>query len=165
MTDALAPEPNPPPAFDAEPAADIAATRRKIDDLEGVMRCMPQAIIPTLHHFTKGIYAREIRIPAGATLTGKIHRTWHLNILAAGDISVMTEDGIRRLQAPQILVSPPGTKRVGHAHADCVWITIHGTDETDLAALEDQLIAPSHDDALGAPAAPPAVSFRQDEVC
>lgn len=120
--------------------------RDKIEQLEQAMFQMPehQIEIEPKHYFAKGVYAREILIPKGTTLTGKIHRTEHLNIISKGDISVLTEHGMRRIQAPYTMVSLPGTKRVGYAHEDTVWTTIHGTEEKDLDKLEEELIAPSH---------------------
>lgn len=81
-----------------------------------------------------------MRIPAGTVATGKVHKTLHLNILSQGDVSVLTEDGMKRIQAPCTIVSPPGTKRAVYAHTDVVWTTIHGTHETDLEKLEADLI-------------------------
>ena len=127
-----------------------ATLRQKIDQLEAAMKASGQTIeIPTIHHFAKGTYAREIRIPKGTLLTGKIHKTQHLNIISKGDISVMTEHGPMRVQAPFTMVSPPGTKRIGYAHEDTVWTTIHGTEETDLEKLEEHLIATDYNDGLG----------------
>lgn len=117
-------------------------TREQIVALEDEMRKLPQMELPPVHHFAKGIYARELRIPAGTLLTGKVHRTEHLNILSAGEITVWTEDGMKRVSAPFTIVSRPGTKRVGFAHTDCVWTTIHRSDETDLEALEAELVEP-----------------------
>jgi hypothetical protein len=103
--------------------------------------------LPVNHHFAQGLYARELFIPKGTVLTGKIHRFEQINIISQGEISVLTEDGIVRIKAPYTLVSPPGTKRVGYAHEDTVWTTIHPNpgDETDLEALEARLIAPCFD--------------------
>jgi len=115
--------------------------------VEGRMRELPaQMEIEPVHHFSKGIYARELRIPAGTLLTGKIHKFENLNIISQGDISVFTEEGVKRIQAPCTIVSPPGTKRIGYAHTDTVWTTIHATEETGLEALESELIAASFEE-------------------
>lgn len=106
---------------------------------------MPQVDIPLVHRFSNGLYAREIFIPKGTILVGKIHRYESLNIVSMGDITVLTEDGAKRVQAPYTVVSPPGTKRVGFANEDTVWTTIHATDETDLGKLEDDLILNEYD--------------------
>ena len=105
---------------------------------------MPQLEITTRHHFAKGLYAREIVIPAGCVLTGKVHSGEHLNIVSKGRIAVWTEDGMREVSAPFTMVSRPGTKRVGLAIEETVWTTIHAnpTDDTDLALLEAKLIEP-----------------------
>jgi hypothetical protein len=137
------------PAEQAPPALDL---RAKIDRLEALMRSEPQVEIEPVHYFAHGLYAREITIKAGTLLTGKVHRTEHLNIVSKGRIAVWTEDGMREVSAPFTMVSRPGTKRVGYALEDTVWTTIHATEETDLVKLEAILIAPSHEAlALDAP--------------
>lgn len=119
--------------------------RDNIQKLENVMFAMKDAQIQieTKHHHAHKMYAREILIPKGTTLTGKIHKYSHINVISQGDISVMTENGIERIQAPCIIVSKPGTKRVGFAHEDTIWTTFHATEETDLEKIEEDLIAPS----------------------
>jgi len=115
--------------------------RDKVNALETEMRKREQIDIPVKHHFSQGVYAREITIPAGTLLTGKVHKYEQLNILSAGEISVLTEDGVKRVSAPFTVVSPPGTKRIAFAHTDCTWTTIHGTHETDLEKIENHFIA------------------------
>ena len=124
-----------------------AVARTKIMQIEEVIRCLPcQMELQPTHYFSKGIYARELFIPAGVILTGKIHKTEHINIISQGDISVLTEEGIQRIRAPFTMVVKPGIKRVGFTHEDTVWTTIHATEETDLDKLEAELIAPTFDD-------------------
>jgi hypothetical protein len=98
------------------------------------------------HHFAPGVYARELRIPADHILVGKIHKHEHLCIVSAGDITVFSEFGCNRIRAPATILSKPGAKRVGIAHTDTVWTTIHPTSKTDLAEIEDEVIAKSFDD-------------------
>jgi hypothetical protein len=118
-------------------------SRAAIMQMEAVMLEMPQVALEVIHHFSKGIYARELRIPKGTILTGQIHRHEHLNIISQGDITVLTEAGMQRIKAPYTLLSLPGIKRAGYAHEDTVWTTIHATEETDLEKLEQMFIAPS----------------------
>jgi hypothetical protein len=125
-----------------------ASVREKILALEAEMSKADQVIIRPVHYFAKGLYAREIFVPKGVLLTGKIHRTEHLNVISKGDISVVTEDGTKRIKAPFTMVSQPGTKRVGYAHEDTVWTTIHATEETDVDKIEKELIAPTYEDFI-----------------
>lgn len=133
------------------PAVPKTTLREKIDLLEKKMFQATEFQIDfeklTRHYFSNGLYCREITIPAGTLLTGKIHLTEHVNIVSKGDISVMTENGIERVKAPATLISKPGTKRVGYAHEETVWTTIHAnpSNEQDLVKLEEKLIAPSHE--------------------
>lgn len=120
--------------------------RSDIDRLETEMKKHEQLDLPPRHYFANGLYAREIFIPKGTLLTGKIHKREHLNIISQGDISVMTEDGVKRIVAPFTMVSRPGMKRVGYAHEDTVWTTIHATDETDLGKIEAAMIATTYED-------------------
>ena len=121
-------------------------TKAQIEELERHLAVHPGRVpdLPVVHHFAPGIYARELHIPAGVMLTGKEHLTEHLNVLSQGEMSVWTEQGMVRVSAPFTCVSKPGAKRVGLAHTDCVWTTFHVTDKTDLADIEAEVIAPSH---------------------
>lgn len=123
-------------------------TRKQIDRLEDELRQLPQVEIRTDHTFAPGLYARTITVPKGATLTGKVHATEHLFIISKGDMTLVTEHGRQRVQAPFQCVGKAGLKRVGYAHEETVCTNIHITEETDLAKLEAALIVP---DALPAP--------------
>ena len=118
-------------------------TRDKVFEIEALMKDMPQLELKVVHYFSKGVYARELHIPAGTVLVGEIHKFRNLNILSCGRIQVSTEDGIIEVEAPFTVVSPAGTKRIARALTDCVWTTIHGTDETDLNSIEKTFIAKS----------------------
>lgn len=119
---------------------------QRIRRLEDDIRKLPQADIPTEHTFGPGFYARTITIPAGGTLTGKIHATEHIFIVSKGDITLVTGEGgslvRKRVQAPYQAVCAPGVKRAGYAHTEVVCTNVHITPETNLDKLEALLIAP-----------------------
>jgi len=120
----------------------IKPSWESINTFEQFLFTKNQIEIETTHHFCDGIYAREIFIPKGVVLTGKVHKTEHLNIIAKGKIKVLTNKGIKEITAPCTMVSSSGTKRVGHALEDTVWITIHSNIKNikDLKKLENILI-------------------------
>lgn len=121
-------------------------TRDRVASLEAVMIGMAQAVLTTAHHFSEGVYVRELRIPAGATAVGKIHKTRHLLIMASGDMLVVTDDEPKRLTGFNIIETQPGEKRAVHALQDTVLVTVHVTDETDLNLIEERVIAKSFDE-------------------
>ena len=122
---------------------------------QGEMEKMPEAIFgdsevcPLTHHYTPGLYSREIYIPAGMLIIGKIHKHEHPNMLVKGHVSVLTEQGgVQLLQGPKFMISPAGTKRMLYTHSDTVWITFH-SNKNNLEfgeELEDEIIAKSYED-------------------
>lgn len=122
------------------------SARDKVGMIEQEMFKHEQLELPVKHYFSHGVYARELFIPKDTLLTGKIHRYQQINILSKGDISVLTEDGVLRVQAPFTVVSPPGTKRLAYAHEDCVWTTILPTNETDPDKIEQLFTSDSEAD-------------------
>lgn len=119
----------------------LADTRAKVFAIQDEMAKHEQLDIPIVHYFAKGVYAREMTMPAGSIVVGKIHKYSQINILSKGEISVLTEEGMKRVQAPFTLVAGPGVKRAMYAHTECVWTVFHGTDETDVETIESQFIA------------------------
>lgn len=133
-----------PPLDDAP----ILGEYGKIFELEAELKSMPQVNIPIKHYYGPGVYAREIFIPKGSLVTGKLHKYAQLNIMSKGDISVLLEDGVIRVQAPFTVVSPAGTKRVAYAHEDTVWTTILATTETDPDVIEREFTASTYEEYL-----------------
>lgn len=129
-------------SFEVEPAQRRAAIQR----LEDEIIQLPQAVMPLEHFFAQGLYARQLTIPKDCVLTGAIHKFEHINILAKGDMTVVTEEGPRRIQAPCVMVSKPGTKRAGFAHEESVWITVHACEAKTEAEAEALLVTNSRED-------------------
>ena len=100
---------------------------------------------PLVHTFSEGLYVREIFIPAGTMLTGKIHKHEHPNFLMQGKVSIITEDGgAQIMEAPQSIISPAGCKRALYTHTPTWWITVHlnPNGHTECTQeLEDEIIA------------------------
>lgn len=105
-------------------------------------------LCPLYHYFTDGIYVREIRIPAGVLLTGKIHKHEHPSFLLEGIVECATEEkGIETISAPMLMISSAGTKRAIRTITDTIWVTVHHnpTNTKDLGELEQEVIAPSYE--------------------
>lgn len=118
-------------------------TLDQIRALERAMKERPDQVdLPVKHHFADGLYARELFRPAGTLIVGKMHARQHFYVLVAGEITAWTEQGMKRINAPALLRTEPGTKRVTYAHVDSTCITFHATHETDLERLEAELIIP-----------------------
>jgi quercetin dioxygenase-like cupin family protein len=117
-------------------------SREQVERLQEQMAVMPQAELVTEHQFSPGMYMRKLYRPAGTLIVGKVHKEPHFFLCAKGEIIAWTENGMKRLQAGDVVESKPGTKRVTLAVTDAIGITIHRTDKTDLDEIEAELIEP-----------------------
>lgn len=126
-------------------------SRAQIDTFEAALLQQPQVNIPVEHRFAEqeNLYAREIVIPAGTLMTGRVHKHQHVSIMISGDMTVLTETGMQRVRGYHCWICPPGTKRVGYAHAETRWITVHHTEHMQPDGIEDVLCEPMQ--ALSAP--------------
>jgi hypothetical protein len=120
--------------------------REKLDEFIANMKNYPAAEVQLEETYWAGIYARKITIKKGTSLEGEIHLTEHMNIIVSGDISVATEFGAERITGHRVLLSKPGSKRIGYAHEDTVWITLHAVAPQDLGNLKEKLIATGYAD-------------------
>jgi len=113
-----------------------------VKDIKGVV-IGDSDICPLKHTFSDGIYVREIFIPKGMLIVGKIHKHDHPNFLMEGRVKVVTEAGEEYVNAPCSMISPAGTKRALYAETDLVWITVHNnpTNTRDMSILEKEIIA------------------------
>jgi hypothetical protein len=92
-------------------------------------------------------YARQMFIPKGTLIVGKIHRHQHLNFILQGKVSVATEFGKKYFEAPCTFISEVGLKRAVYAEEDTIWTTVHLTQhygEEHLDKIEDEVIAPTY---------------------
>lgn len=123
--------------------------RESVGRLEAAMLEQTECVDPdalTDHWFCEGVYVRQLRIPKGYTVTGKIHRHACINILLQGSIRIALTDGSQTtMHAPHIFISEPGEKKAGFALEDTLWLNVHATEETDLQKIEEQLIVPSYE--------------------
>ncbi len=105
------------------------------------MKQLPQTFIPVQHFIGHGMCTRVMFAPAGTAIIGKRHLQGQHNFLMVGSIKIIGEDGDTILHAPEVIVSPPGTKRAAVTLTDVVWATTLVTNLTDPAQIERELIA------------------------
>ena len=123
--------------------------REKMEALEAAILSDPDSVVeelPTNHYFAHGTYTREMFLPEGTVLTGKIHRHSCINIISKGKILAVTDEGEYEIAAPHIFVSGPGVKKAGYALEDTIWINVHPwVGEEDLDLIEHEVIIPSYE--------------------
>jgi hypothetical protein len=119
----------------------VAMARTDIAAFESALLELPQVDLPLNHHFSHGIYCREMMVAAGRAFTGAIHKTEHMSLLLHGEMLLNSTTGEAiRIHAPFMMISPPDTKKAGYAVTDCIFMTIHGTHERDLDKIEAEFV-------------------------
>lgn len=92
------------------------------------------------HHFAEGLYAKEIRIPAGQEVMQHRHNFDHLSVLASGRV-LLAVDGVSKvLQGPACVVITAGKSHKITSMTDAVWFCIHSTDCDDPEKVDAELI-------------------------
>mgnify|MGYP001567923679 CR=1 FL=1 len=135
-------------------AIQTKVTRKSIIGFQNELQNMKGAFLgdnkmcPLKHSFCDGMFIREIFIPKGTYIVGKIHKHAHPNFLLKGKVKVATEDGVQILTAPLSMISKAGTKRALYIIEDCVWVVVHQnlSNTQDLGELEDMVIAKSYEE-------------------
>tara|TARA_R110002012_G_scaffold194166_1_gene362010 strand:+ start:234 stop:851 length:618 start_codon:yes stop_codon:yes gene_type:complete len=146
--------------FDFDEAYDIGLEirrrkefREKISDLEqsvietsDTTREVIHKANPVKHTFAGGCYIREIYNPANELIITKIHKKEHPFFLMKGEMSILTENGIEHIKAPYQGVTKVGTKRAIYTHEECIFITVHATDNTTVENVEDEVVCTKYED-------------------
>tara|TARA_R110001592_G_scaffold81841_1_gene242722 strand:+ start:194 stop:799 length:606 start_codon:yes stop_codon:yes gene_type:complete len=101
---------------------------------------------PVKHTFAGGCYVREIYNPANELIITKIHKKEHPFFLMKGEMSILTEDGIEHIKAPYQGVTKIGTKRAIYTHEECIFITVHATENTAIEDVEDEVVCTKYED-------------------
>ena len=124
-------------------------SKKLIEDIERVMGTeLLQVDCPLKHHFSEGVYVREITMPTGSLILGHEHTTTHLNMISKGAcilVDVDTEESIV-IQAPYTFESKAGLRKLLYITEECVWSTVHINKDniTSIEELESMLIIESN---------------------
>jgi quercetin dioxygenase-like cupin family protein len=94
-----------------------------------------------LHHFSDGLYAKQMHIPAKHVARQHVHKYSHLSILAQGKVLVEVDGQQTEYTAPACIEIAAGKQHRVFAYTDAVWFCIHATSETDVDKVDQVLLA------------------------
>jgi hypothetical protein len=121
----------------------LSVRREQLIALEDEIAKCEQLEVETKHHFAHGTYTREVFLPAGTVLTGKVHRHSCINIISKGKILVVTDEGEYVIEAPHTFVSGANVKKAGAVLEDTIWLNVHPwNNEDDLEQIEAMVVIP-----------------------
>jgi quercetin dioxygenase-like cupin family protein len=92
------------------------------------------------HHFSDGLYIKQMVLKKGYMATSHVHNYSHLSILAQGDVYVRANDEVTYHQAPTCIEIKAGVVHQIQALSDVIWYCAHATEETDINKVDEVLI-------------------------
>ena len=129
--------------------------RQGIQALEAALRALPGHFegsgdhCPLRHGFAQGLCAREMFLPPGMLVVGRIHKQSHLSFLMVGTLLIIDEfSGRQYRQAPCWWVSERGVKRGLYALEPSALLCVFATECTDIEALEDELTVTTYEELV-----------------
>lgn len=92
------------------------------------------------HHFSDGLYAKQMKLAKGHTATSHKHHYDHLSILAQGEVDVVCSGVKTRFKAPTCIDIKAGIEHEIIAYKDSTFFCVHSTNETDINKIDEVLI-------------------------
>jgi mannose-6-phosphate isomerase-like protein (cupin superfamily) len=80
------------------------------------------------HHFSDGVYAKQMLLKTGHIALTHQHKYSHLSILAQGEVLVECDGDITHYTAPACVEIKAGTNHQIEALKDSVWFCVHHID-------------------------------------
>lgn len=111
-----------------------------ITELYQVMKGTFEVDLGIQHHFSSGVYAKQMLLPKGYFAVSHAHKYDHLSVLASGKVIVTTDDSEHTYIAPACITIEKHKNHSVTALEDAVWFCIHATEETDASKVDDVLI-------------------------
>lgn len=93
-----------------------------------------------VHHFSDGVYAKQMLVPKDHFVVKHLHSYDHLSILASGRVMLEIDGNADEFIAPACINISAGKYHKIVALEDSVWFCIHATDETDDDKIDEVLI-------------------------
>ena len=93
-----------------------------------------------IHHFSDGLYAKQMHLPKGYVAGMHAHNYSHLSVLGQGKVIVKAGDSESIYTAPACINMPAQVIHSIIALEDATWFCIHATEETDVNKVDEVLI-------------------------
>lgn len=93
------------------------------------------------HEFTEGQYIRTLFVPAGNFIMSYVHKDSYPMFMLQGDWTEIGQDSNERIGAPQVFMSKAGSQKMGFAHTDTIWVTVHLNPDNgqDIDKIEERI--------------------------
>ena len=107
----------------------VIESRKVFDQLEaGLLELeqIPDNTYQLKEYYSGGMYCREITIPEGAFITGRIYKFDHIEIMLSGEIEILSANGGKtHYEGHNVIEAKAGKRQGGLAHKETKWLTIN----------------------------------------
>ena len=105
-----------------------------LPSLVGKLKDLDNDNTSIVEYFASNTYVREMVIPAGTCVVGRVHKADCINILLEGEIVIVDNDGNRKeMSAPQVFIAKAGHQKAGYALKDTRWLNCFSCEEEHLS--------------------------------
>jgi len=127
---------------------------------------MPPLYFPVKHHFSEGIYCREIFIAAGHYVGGVKHKISSYFIVAYGTLEIIGAHKNKIVTAPYLSRNEPGQKNGVFAHTDVLiyQFTPNPTNSTDLFTVYSEVVE-NPNEVQGMPGNKQDLAYKRYLLC
>lgn len=92
------------------------------------------------HHFSDGLYAKQMRLEKNHIALSHVHHYSHLSILAKGEVYIKADGVVTHHIAPDCIEIKANVSHEIQALKDSVFFCCHATNETDIDKIDEVLI-------------------------
>lgn len=119
----------------------LQSSHKKMANLiAAVRKYLPPAEVDIRHHFIPGGYVREMIIPQGILVVGRIIYKDTISAISQGKLLVyLGPNDTEILDGPKTFVATPGAQRAALALTEVRWVTFMVTDEKDPDVIFDTM--------------------------
>lgn len=129
-------------------AENIASLAEAILELDGSFGYDEKGKSLTGHYFAAGAYVRTWLVEKDQLVVGRVHKNPCISIIAYGDVTISSPEGVQRLEGFNIFESPGGQQRALYGHEETMFITCHAHEEDDPDKMIEHLTYPTREEYL-----------------
>lgn len=118
---------------------DINPDNTAIKAIGDTIADLPQQAIPLEHFIHAGCYTRYIVLPANSLAVGEELAVDTVHIFN-GDITVRTDEGIKRYTGFTLLQASKHKRRIGVIHETTHWVSVYATQQKDTDAAYKEMV-------------------------
>lgn len=123
--------------------------KSNIGNLANHLRAMDNDTTSIIEYFASDSYVREMVIPAGTCVIGRVHKTDCINILLEGEIVIVDNDGNRKeMKSPQVFIAKAGHQKAGFAIKDTRWLNCFSCKEEQLSDVVNHFTVETEEDYI-----------------